>query len=182
MILFRLFVLLLLAFSLYRILRGCDLHPLAAVLFVFLASLALRFRFYIRPELLSFLLLLVSAALLSRLRGARPGTAYGLLPVQFIWANVHASSVFGFALPGRVLLANLLPKGRAAPGWGHLSLDRLRLRHLATAVACLPLAALVNPHGVSMLLFPLWQNTMVGLVTFAEWAGVWVLPQIDPVW
>ena len=182
LILLRLLVLLLLAFLLYRVLRGCDLHPLAAVLLVFLASLALRFRLYVRPELLSFLLLLVSMAILLRLQGARPGAAYALLPVQLIWTNVHASFVFGFALPGLVLLANLLPVARAAPAWGRLSLDRARLRHLATAVACLPLIALLNPHGVSMLLFPFRQNTMTGLGTFAEWAEVWVLPEIDPIW
>ncbi|MFI5340976.1 MAG: tetratricopeptide repeat protein [Candidatus Methylomirabilales bacterium] len=182
LILFRLLVLLLLASLLYRVLRSCDLHPLAAVLLVFLSSLALRFRLYVRPELLSFLLLLASMAILFRLQDTHPGAAYALLPVQLIWTNVHASFVFGFALPGLVLLANLLPGTWATPGWGRLSLDRLRLRHLATTIACLPVAAFVNPYGVSMLLFPLRQNTMPGLVSFAEWAQVWVLPEIDPVW
>ncbi len=182
LILLRLAVLLLLAFILYNALRRCGLHPLAAVPLVFLASLALRFRLYVRPELLSFLLLLASMVILLRLQGARARAAYVLLPVQVIWTNVHASFIFGFALPALVLLANLLPGTRVAPGWGRLCLDRPRLRHLGTAVACLPLAAMVNPHGVSMLLFPLRQNTMTGLGTFAEWAGVWVLPEIDPVW
>jgi tetratricopeptide (TPR) repeat protein len=182
LILLRLGLLLLIALVLYRLLRACGLHLYAAILLVLVASLALRFRLYIRPEILSFLLLLAVMGILLRLREASRWTAYALLPVQVIWTNVHASFVFGFTLPALVVLANLLPGARAAPGWGRLSLDRPRLRHLATAVACLPLAAVVNPHGVSTLLFPLRQNTMTGLGTFAEWAGVWVLPEIDPVW
>jgi hypothetical protein len=182
LVLLRLGLLLLIAFVLYRLLRACGLHLYVAILLILVASLGLRFRLYVRPEILSFLLLLGVMGILLRLREAPRRTAYALLPVQVIWTNVHASFIFGFALSALVLLANLLPEGWATPGWGRLSLDRPRLRHLGAAVACLPLAAMLNPHGVSMLLFPLRQNTMTGLGTFAEWAGVWVLPEIDPVW
>lgn len=182
LILFRLFVLLLLAFVLYRLLRGCGLHPLAAVLLVFVASLALRFRLFIRPEILSFLLLLTAMAILLRLQAGPRWAAYALVPVQIVWTNVHASFVFGIGLPGLVLLANLLPGDRLAPGWDHLRLDRTRIRHLAGAVVCLPLAALLNPQGFSMLLFPLRQNRMIRLTAFPEWRGVWGLPEMDPVW
>jgi tetratricopeptide (TPR) repeat protein len=182
LILFRLLLLFLIALILYRLLRGCGLHPAASVLFVFLASLALRFRLLVRPEILSVLLLLATMAILLRLRVARPHLAYALLPVQIIWTNVHASFIFGIGLPGLVFLANLLPAGRAEPGWGHLRLDRVHVRHLATATALLPLSSLVNPHGVSTLLFPFLQNRMFRLTMFSEWLEVWRLPGIDPVW
>lgn len=182
LVLLRLLLLFLIALVLYRLLRGCGLHPTASVLLVVLASLALRLRLLIRPEILSFLLLLATMAVLLRLQAAPPRAVYALLPVQFIWANVHASFVFGIGLPGLVLLANLLPEGRVAPGWGRLRLDRPRLRHLAATVACLPFATLLNPHGVSLLLFPLRQNHMARLMWFSEWRPVWFLPKIDPVW
>jgi len=181
LVLFRLLVLLLLAAVLYRLLRRCGLHPVAAILLVFLASLAFRFRLFVRPEILSFLLLLATMAVLLRLKAARPGAAYGLLPIFLIWINVHASFVFGVAIPGLVLLANLLPEGWAMPGWGRFRLDRARLRHLAVAVALLPLAGLLNPHGLSMLLFPFRQNRMIRLTLFPEWMEIWKLPGIDPV-
>jgi tetratricopeptide (TPR) repeat protein len=181
LVLLRICLLFLLSFFLYRILRGVGLHPLASVLLVFVASLALRFRLFIRPEILSFLLLLAVMAILFRLHDAPRWAAYTLLPVQVIWTNVHASFVFGIGLPGLVFLANLLPGERATPGWGHLRLDRVRLRHLALTVASLPLATLLNPHGVSLLLFPFRQNQMVRLTIFPEWMGVWHLPEMDPV-
>jgi tetratricopeptide (TPR) repeat protein len=182
LVLFRLLMLGLCMLVLYRILRRAGLHPLPAILLLFLASLALRFRLWIRPELLSFALLLLVLAILLRLRDGPPGLAYALLPVQLLWTNMHASFLFGIAIPGLVLGANLLPGNRLSPGWGRLHLDRIRLTHLTLATASLPLVTLVNPHGLGMLVFPFRQNTMKDLATFAEWAEVWVLPEIDPIW
>ncbi|HWT77707.1 MAG TPA: hypothetical protein VN648_02770, partial [Candidatus Methylomirabilis sp.] len=182
LILLRLFLLLLIVFTLYRILRWCGLHPLASLLLVFLASLALGLRLWIRPEILSFPLLLAVITILLWLKAAPPPAAYALLPVQVIWSNVHASFAFGFGLPALVLLANLPLGVRLAPGWGRLSLDRQRLRHLSAAVACLPLASLLNPHGVSLLLFPFRQNQMARLTWFPEWKPVWHFPNFDPGW
>jgi len=178
----RLLVLLLIALFLYRLLRACNLHPLGAVLLVFVASLALRFRLFIRPEILSFLLLLATVAVLLRLQAACPQTAYLLLPIQMVWTNIHASFVFGFGLPALVLLANLLPTGRAEPGWGHLRLDRVRIRHLAAATVLLPFSSLLNPQGARLLLFPFRQSRMVRLTAFYEWMEIWKLPGIDPAW
>jgi len=182
LVLFRLLALLLLAAGLYRLLQRCGLDPSLGVLLVFMASLTLRFRLFVRPEILSFLLLLTTMAILLRLQAARPWAAYALLPVFVIWTNVHASFIFGLAIPGLVLLANLLPEGWATPGWGRLRMDRARLRHLAASVSLLPLAGLLNPHGLSMLLFPFRQNRMIRLTLFPEWMEIWELPGIDPVW
>lgn len=182
LVLFRLCLILLIALVLYRILRRCGLHPLASVMLVFVASLALRFRLLIRPEILGFLLLLATMAILIRLQTAPPRSVYFLLPVQVAWINVHGSALFGLALPGLVLVANLLPMAWVEPGWGRLRLDRTRLRHLVAAVLCLLIVSLLNPHGVSMPLFPFRQNRMMRLGWFSEWTPVWHLPGIDPTW
>jgi len=182
LVLFRLLALFLVTLILYGILRGCGLHPLAAILLVFLASVVLRLRLLIRPELISFLLLLAVLAILLEYRHRHPWWAYALLPLQALWTNVHASFVFGIALPGLVLLANLLPGTRVAPGWGRLELDRAHLRHLALVTAALPFASLLNPNGLSLVLFPVRQNRMAELTWFGEWKQVWHLPRMDPVW
>jgi len=182
LVLLRLLLLFLITLVLYRVLRGCGLHALAALLFVFLASIALGLRLWIRPEILSFPLLLAVMAILLWLQTAPPPAAYALLPVLVIWTNVHASFVVGFGLPALVLLANLLPGARLTPGWGRLRLDRQRLRHLAAAVACLPLVSLINPQGASLLLFPFRQNSMTRLTWFSEWKPVWFFPSFDPAW
>lgn len=182
LVLFRLGLFLVIAFVLYRVLRGCALHPLASVLLVFVTSLALRFRLLIRPEILGFLLLLATLAILLRLRAAPPYASYLLLPVQVAWINVHGSALFGLALPGLVLAGNLLPAACLEPGWGRLRLDRRQLRHLGAAVVCLPFVSLLNPHGATMLHFPFRQNRMMRLEWFTEWMPVWRLPEIDPTW
>jgi len=182
LVLLRLALFLIVSLALYRVFRGCGLHPTAAVLLLVVASMALGFRFMLRPEMLGLFLLIATVVILLRLRDSSPRAAYALLPTQIAWTNVHASFVFGLGLPGLVLLANLLPRGRFAPGWGQLRLDGLHLRHLAIAVACLPLACLVNPQGVSVLLFPFRQNRMTRLTEFIEWKPVWSLVKLDPVW
>jgi tetratricopeptide (TPR) repeat protein len=182
LVLLRLGLFLVIALLLYRILRGCGLDPSAAMLLVFVASLTLRFRLLIRPEILGFLLLLAILAILLRLQAAPPHAAYLLLPVQVAWINVHGSALFGLALPGLVLVANLLPGTWGEPGWGRLRLDQARLRHLGATVVCLPLVSLLNPHGASTLLFPFRQNRMMRLEWFTEWMPVWRLPEIDPTW
>jgi tetratricopeptide (TPR) repeat protein len=182
LVLLRLVLLGVVSLLLYRLLRECGLHPLGAILLVFAASLALRFRLFIRPEIITFLLLLTTLMILIRLQRASPWTAYALLPVFAVWVNVHGSYVFGAGLAGLVLLANLLSGTRAEPGWGRLRLGRRHARHLAFAVAALPIAGLLNPHGFSMLLFPFRQNRMLRLTLFGEWMDAWKLPGIDPVW
>ena len=182
LVLFRLALLCAAALALFKLLRSCGLHPYASVLLVFLASLALRFRLLIRPEVFAFLLLLAAIAVLLRLQSGPRWVAYLLLPIQVVWANIHASFVFGIGIPALIFLANLLPSSLAAPGWGRLRLEWAHLRHLGISVICLPLASLVNPHGVSLLLFPIRQNRMIRLDIFTEWMGVWNLPQMGPSW
>ena len=64
LVLLRLLLLFLITLVLYRVLRGCGLHVLAALLLVFLASIALGLRLWIRPKILSFPLLLAVMAIL----------------------------------------------------------------------------------------------------------------------
>jgi tetratricopeptide (TPR) repeat protein len=180
--LFRLLMLFVIVGVLYWMLRDCGLHPLASTLVVFAASLALRFRLLVRPEILSFLLILLLMAILLRLRAGPRWLPYLLPPLETIWANIHASFVFGIAIPGLVLLANAARGNRIAPGWGRLELDRVRVKHLAVAVACLPLAAALNPNGVALLLFPLRQNRMIRLTMFGEWVEIWRLPEFGAPW
>lgn len=182
LVLFRLGILFAIAWLLYRILRRCGLDPVAAILLVFVASLALRFRLFIRPELFTFLLLLGTLAVLLRLSVSSPWMAYALLPLFVLWVNTHGSYVFGIGIPALVLLANVLPVDWCAPGWGRLRLDTARRRHLALAVAALPVAGFLNPQGIGLLLFPFRQNRMIRLTAFPEWMEAWRYPGVDPVW
>lgn len=182
LVLLRMAVFFVIILLVYRMLRGCGLHPLAAVLFVFVASLALRFRLFVRPEIFSFVCLVLNVGILLRLQVATLWATYALLVVQVFWANIHPSFLFGFVFPGLTLVANVVPWSRLDPGWGLLHLDRSRLRHLTVATLGLPIVTLLNPQGLSLVLFPFRQNRMTRLTAFAEWMEVWKYPAIDPVW
>jgi tetratricopeptide (TPR) repeat protein len=182
LVLLRLAFLFAIAWLLYRILRQCGLHPVAGMLLVFVASLALRFRLFVRPEILTFALLLLTLTVILRLQTSPRWMPYILIPLFITWVNVHGSYVFGLGIPGLVLLSNFIPGNWTAPGWGRLHLDRDRRHHLALAVMCLPVAGLLNPQGVGLLLFPFRQNRMVRLTAFPEWMEAWRYPSVDPVW
>jgi hypothetical protein len=119
LVLLRLILLFAIVWLLYRLLRQCGLHPVAAILLVFVASLALRFRLFIRPEIITFVLLLVTLAVLFRLQAGPPWVAYTLVPLFVVWVNVHGSYVFGLGLPGLVLRESTgnraAPDGAACP-------------------------------------------------------------------
>jgi tetratricopeptide (TPR) repeat protein len=182
LVLLRLGLLFGIAWLLYHLLRQCGLHQVAAVLLVFVASLAIRFRLFIRPEVLTYLLLLLMLAILFRLRTSPAWMSYTLIPLFVAWVNIHGSYVFGLGIPCLVLLGGLISGTHAAPGWDRLRLDPMRRRHLAMAVASLPFAGLLNPQGIGLLLFPFRQNRMIRLTAFPEWMEAWRYPGIDPVW
>ena len=182
LVLLRLGLLFLISWLLYRLLRQCGLHPVAAILMVFVASLAIRFRLFIRPEILTYALLLLVLAILFRLQTSPAWMSYLLIPLFVAWVNIHGSYVFGLGIPGLVLLGDVISGTHATPGWGRLRLDPVRRRHLALAVMALPAAAFVNPQGIGLLLFPFRQNRMVRLTAFPEWMEAWRYPSIDPVW
>jgi hypothetical protein len=93
---------------------------------LFLLSLAFvvaRSRFFVRPEIVSFLLFaLLLFTLLSPPK--RPVVRYGLpILLMLVWANVHATCVYGvlaaFAIAAGELLAPAVREGpqAGAPGW-----------------------------------------------------------------
>ncbi len=180
--LLRIAVCFLILILLYRTLRRCGVHLLVAIVLIFVSSLALRFRLFVRPEIFTFVFLVLNLSILLRLREGRPWAAYALLPIQVLWANVHPTFLFGFLGPGLTLAANLVPVVRLAPGWDRLRLDAPRLRHLAIATAALPFVTVLNPQGFRLLAFPFLQNRMHRLTAFPEWMEVWRYPGVDPVW
>ena len=74
LVLLRMAVCALITLLLYRLLRRCGVHPLVAIVLVFVASLAMRFRLFVRPEIFSFAFLVLNVGILLRLRDGRPGS------------------------------------------------------------------------------------------------------------
>ncbi len=137
--------------------KGAD--PVVAAVVVLVAVGAARFRFTLRPQVLA---LLLSSAYLWTLERWRSGRSRGLLfllPLQVLWANIHASAIIGCGLAVAYAAAETLklhprfqiPDSRLKSAIGNRQSAFLWL--WAIALALVPLTML-NPHGASILSLP----------------------------
>jgi hypothetical protein len=146
---------------------GCP--PPAAALALLLAALTARPRLVERPEVVSFLCLAAALALLAR--GPRGRSAYLLVPLQVLWANVHTSFYLGLLMPWPFIADAVAPRlvrgAAAAPADGTPS-----LRHLLAAAVLLPAASALTPQGWRVFLYPFQQAGMPTLKEVEEVQGL----------
>ncbi|WP_332774121.1 hypothetical protein [Phenylobacterium sp.] len=113
-----------------------------------------------RPHLLALPILAAWVAGLITAREEGRAPSWWLLPLMLVWANLHGSFVLGLALIGPFALEALIENRPRlwAPlrDWGLFSLAALAL-------------ALVTPHGVEGLIFPLKVTGMTSLPIIVEW-------------
>jgi len=113
-----------------------------------------------RPHLLALPLLAAWAVGLITAREEGRGPRWALLPLMLVWANLHGSFVLGLGLIAPFALEALARDWRAPwrvlRQWGLFSLAALA-------------AALVTPHGLEGLIFPLKVTGMTSLPIITEW-------------
>jgi hypothetical protein len=111
-----------------------------------------------RPHVLAWALLAAWLCVLVRARdeGRAPPLVAALL--MLVWANLHASFLFGLALTGALAGEALLTRARPAVlrGWVWFGLVSLA-------------AALATPHGLHGLIFPIQLSGMRSLPLILEW-------------
>jgi tetratricopeptide (TPR) repeat protein len=129
----------------------------AASLGVVCALAIAHTRFQIRPELVTYLLLVVTLLCLYRYKAAGDRRwIYSLLVVQVVWTNTHTLFVLGPAVLWIFVACEWL-EARLRSGPFHretppLSMDRLR--PVAAVAALATVACLVNPYILEGALFP----------------------------
>jgi hypothetical protein len=132
--------------------------PVVALSIAIAASLCLMASAWARPHLLALPLLVWWAAVLFKDRSGRPPPlAFALL--MTLWANLHASFLFGLLLIGPVSLEALLrgpDRSALFRGWTIFGMAA-------------GLAALVTPYGLNGFLYPLQVSSMTQLYEIAEW-------------
>jgi len=115
-------------------------------------------RFYVRPEIVSYLLFATWLALIDRAQRGPTRWVFLLLPLQVLWVNSHGLFVLGPALLAAWAAGELV--GLAVERLGRREADRDRRRRLLTASGMLLatlLVSLINPYFHRGLLLPLIQ-------------------------
>ena len=131
--------------------------PLATAVVVLVAVYAARFRFTLRPQVVSFVLLAAYLYVLESWRlGASRVSLLALPPLQVLWANFHGSAVIGCALPLAFAAAESL-RSAASLRLRDVTPTPRPGRDLAmlwlVAIALVPLT-LANPNGAAVLTEP----------------------------
>jgi hypothetical protein len=115
-----------------------------------LAIASMASHLFVRPHLLSFIMLAACALLLVRLKEGHRGALPLLLLTQIIWANLHGGFVLGIAL------AFLMGAWVAGAG--------------------MALVSLVNPYGAGLLRFVLVFSDPIFRRRIREWSGPFTEP------
>ena len=133
--------------------------------FIFLHVLRERLEF--RPEIFSFLFTaLTYSSLETTLRAKRVNLLFFLLLIQLIWINTHIYFFIGLLLQGIFIIHLLIKK------------EFSKLKILALIFLCSIILSLLNPNGISGLLYPLNVNTNYGY-TIVENQTMFLLENIE---
>jgi hypothetical protein len=158
----------------------CAGHPFARAFTLVLAAAASAIYWSARPQIVSFALAAVFAYVLWLYRWRGINRLWVLAPLMALWANAHGGFAIGFILVGLTLAGQALSLAgrwlnrRAAPDAGGQpapgDLDGRGLGWLIGIGAACALAAMVNPAGPLMLLYP-FKTVSIGVLQdfIQEW-------------
>lgn len=157
-------------FSLARI------EPLYALMFTGLSLLMTLPSLLVRPHALVWPVTVLWVGTLLSASEARRAPPWWLLGVLVLWANLHASFVFGLALAGALGADAVIS---ASPG-ARWQVGRMWLRFLVAAGAC----ALINPEGFRTILYALQvMHMQSALAVIGEWQSPnFQKPEVLTVW
>lgn len=139
---------------------GRWLAPSAQAVVVVLALACMAGSLLARPHLLALPLLEVWVFGLASARSEHRAPHWSLWPAMTLWANMHGGFAFGFlmlALFGLEALIEEPDKRKTLISWSVFGIGAV-------------LAALLTPHFVQGLLFPLHLTSMSALGNVGEWA------------
>lgn len=131
------------------------------------ALTAANYRFFLRPELIALLLLLVQLNLLAAFQAdARLRTLLWTLPLALLWANCHASFPVALVVMGIFALGAAIERRDVRAAFPYAGFGAL-----------MALAMLLNPFGVRLYLFA-WEVTRWPLLR--EYIFEWRSPFAEP--
>lgn len=113
-----------------------------------------------RPHMLAWTLLAAWTVILLRAREQRSAPPLAAALLMVVWANLHASYIFGFGLAGLFALESLIENPRDR---------RLLGRWVVFGLAAMAAAAFVTPFGPGDFLYPFQVSSMKALSVIGEW-------------
>jgi hypothetical protein len=113
-------------------------------------------RFLIRPEMISFVLLEIVLGLLLGARSNAGRRLWLLVPLMLIWVNCHSLFIIGLFVIACAAVAPQVARLPLLPvGWRVRSqFDPVTRRRLLVAATAAAAVTLVNPYGLTGVLFP----------------------------
>jgi hypothetical protein len=133
----------------------CAGRPYLATFVILLAYLTSALPVGARPQMFNMLFLALCLLIIERVRARkwREWTLFLLPPITLLWANMHSGFLTGIVVLGAYVAGEAVQRWLKKPD--ELTLEWSGVWKLAAAVALSLLAALVNPSGLDLLLFPL---------------------------
>jgi hypothetical protein len=160
-VVFFAFVIALVYYLVFRVLRSQDGNIFIAVAITILVFGSSQIHWLARPHIFSLLFMVVWYHILDMYQYRGVNRLFLLPPMMFLWVNLHGGFIAGFILLGCYFAGNFVECFFRSP------LDNAASRHkyrslLKISFICL-LASLVNPFGYKILLFPfnLVNNTYI---------------------
>jgi len=128
-----------------------------------------------RPQVYSFLLFAVLMVLLEKWRKSGGRAIWAAVPLIFVWANLHGAFLVGIV----VIVIELVAAIISPPGWARQK-PNPRLAAAVPIVGVLVLsllAALVNPNGVQLYVYPL--KVLGGSSNTTKVITEWMRPSLN---
>lgn len=152
-VLFFSFLIALSYYLFFKIIRQYGDNIYLAIILILLVIASSKIHFLARPHIFSLLLMVVWYFILDVYQSRNRSYLYLLPPLMLLWVNLHGGYVVGLFLTGVYFLGNLLSSWTGAAEERRMAQNRAKKLAAVTAV-CL-IAALINPIGYHILLFPL---------------------------
>lgn len=151
-VIFFAFLIALVHYLLFKILRSYDSNILWTILVIILVIGSSLIHWLARPHIFSLLLMVGWYYLLESWHYGRMNRLYLLPLTMILWVNLHGGFLGGFMLVGAYLLGNLFSM-LTAPSSEQTHYRQKCTQLVLWTCACL-FACLMNPHGYYIFLFP----------------------------
>ncbi|MDI7258536.1 MAG: hypothetical protein QME90_01295 [Thermodesulfobacteriota bacterium] len=145
------FLISLLYYLLFRIIRLYKGNIIFDVLIILIVVISSMFHWLARPFILSLLLFLVSYNILEKFQSNGKNYLYFLPLIMLLWTNLHGGFITGFILIGTYLFCNIIILLISKNGKKEEYKKKIKILGLTTLL-CL-MATLINPFGYNVFLY-----------------------------